>query len=320
MQRVFYPESAFALPKIPGAQIKGLAKPVSRIFLGTHTQKDPSAFELYDAFYERGGNAFDSAHNYGEESSRTLGAWVNSRNVREKTVLIAKGAHTPDCFPQNIRRDLDIQLDWLGTPYADLYMMHRDNPDVPVGEFVDAMNEQVREGRIRVFGGSNWTLDRVAEANAYARKKNVQGFGVLSNNLALAEMVNPVWPGCVHNHSTADRERIRELGVTFLPWSSQARGFFMYDLAPGPDIVKDPWLADCWYSRENFLRRDRANELGRKHGLETVNIALGWVLGQKFPCFPIVGPVNVWELKTCLQIFAFKLSDGDLLELNLGHL
>jgi len=302
---------------IPHASIKGLAKPVSRLFIGTHTQKDPSAFHLYDAFYERGGNAFDCAHNYGEAASQTLGAWVNSRNLRDKTILIAKGAHTPECFPHIISRDLDTQLGWLNTPYADIYMMHRDNPDVPVGEFVDAMNGEVRKGRIRVFGGSNWTLDRVAEANAYARKNNLQGFDILSNNIALAEMVNPVWDGCLHNHSRADRDRILEMGVTYLPWSSQARGFFVPELAPALDIIKDEWLAGCWYSADNFKRKTRAAELGKKYGVDPINIALAWVLGQKFPCFPLVGPVTIPELNTCLQAFTFTLTDDEILWLNL---
>src|SRR5438045_890015 len=51
--------------------------------------------------------------------------------------------------------------------------MHRDNPDVPVGEFVDVLNEHLNAGRIRAFGGSNWSLERVDAANDYAHSKGL---------------------------------------------------------------------------------------------------------------------------------------------------
>ena len=54
-------------------------------------------------------------------------------------------------------------------------MMHRDNPDVPVGEFVDVLDEHDRAGRIKVFGGSNWTPARFDEANAYAAANGKHG-------------------------------------------------------------------------------------------------------------------------------------------------
>ena len=76
--------------------------------------------------------------------------------------------------------------------------MHRDNPDVPVGEFVDAMDAEVKAGRIRgPIGGSNWTRERLDAAIDYARANGKTELGALSNNFSLAEMVDPIWPGCV---------------------------------------------------------------------------------------------------------------------------
>jgi aryl-alcohol dehydrogenase-like predicted oxidoreductase len=63
-------------------------------------------------------------------------------------MVIGKGAHSPECFPDAISRQLDISLDRLKTGYLDVYFMHRDNPEVPVGEFVDAMDAEYRKGRI----------------------------------------------------------------------------------------------------------------------------------------------------------------------------
>src|SRR5271166_6351202 len=119
------------------------------------------------------------------------GKMGEQHGLREQVVVIAKGAHTPHCRPDAIAPQLDESLDRMQTDYADLYFMHRDDPAVPVGEFVDVLDELYRAGKIRKFGGSNWTLARMDEANAYARSHGKRGFELLSNNFSLAEMVAP---------------------------------------------------------------------------------------------------------------------------------
>ena len=104
--------------------------------------------------------------------------------------------------------------------------MHRDNLDVPVVEFVEVLNEHVQAGRIRVFGGSNWSLERIQEANAYAESKGLQGFGIVSNNFSLARMVDPVWKGCIAASEAKQKAWFEETKTPLLSWSSQARGFF----------------------------------------------------------------------------------------------
>ena len=86
----------------------------------------------------------------------------------------------------------------LQTDYVDIYVMHRDNEEVPVGEFMDVLNEHYAAGRIRAFGGSNWSHTRIAEANAYAARHGLQPMTVSSPNYGLAEQVLDPWgPGCV---------------------------------------------------------------------------------------------------------------------------
>ena len=114
-------------------------------------------------------------------------------------MVIGKGAHTPLCYPEMIGKQLTQSLDRLQTDHVDIYFMHRDNPDVPVGEFVDAMDREVKAGRIRgPFGGSNWTMQRMDEAIAYAERTGKQKPGALSNNFSLAEMLEPIWAGLRH--------------------------------------------------------------------------------------------------------------------------
>ncbi len=302
---------------MPYGQIPHLDKPVSRLIMGVDNQATaPNVAAVFDDYFERGGNAFDTAFIYGAVKSKLLGQWIKARGVREQVVIIAKGAHTPDCNPEALSRQLVAQLAWLGTDYADLYMMHRDNPDIPVGKFIDVLNEHVKAGRIKAFGGSNWALDRVKKANAYAKRKGLQGFSMVSNNLSLAEMVKPVWGGCIHVHDLADRRWFKKTQLALLPWSSQARGFFVPSRAH-PDKREDESLAESWYSDDNFKRQARAVALAAKHGVEPINIALAWVLQQPFPTFPLIGPRQVSETRSSMAGLKVQLSANEMRYLNL---
>lgn len=301
----------------PEARIPLLDKPMSRLVMGVDNQNTmPHAAAVFDDYFRRGGNVFDTAHIYGRDRSALLGRWIRSRGVRDRIVLIAKGAHTPFCDPDSLVKQLDEQLGWFGLDSADIYMMHRDNPDIPAGEFIEALNALVRTGKIKVFGGSNWTIDRVRKANAYAKRKGLQGFSVLSNNLSLAEMVNPVWGGCIHAHDAASRAFLKKTQIALLPWSSQARGFFVPSRAR-PELREDVSLVESWYSEENFKRQARAIELAEKKGCEPINIALAWVLHQPFLTFPLIGPRQISETRSCFEALKVKLTPSECKYLNL---
>jgi aryl-alcohol dehydrogenase-like predicted oxidoreductase len=276
----------------------------------------PHASAVFDDYFMRGGNVFDTAYVYGRERSVLLGRWIRARGVRGQIVLIAKGAHTPFCDPASIVKQLDEQLGWFGLDSADIYMLHRDNLDIPVGKFIDVLNDLVKAGKIKVFGGSNWTLDRVRKANAYAKRKGLQGFSVVSNNLSLAEMVKPVWGGCLHAHDAASRAFLKKTQIALLPWSSQARGFFVPSRAR-PDLRDDASLVSSWYSDDNFKRQARAIELAAKKQCETINVALAWVLHQPYPTFPLIGPRQISETRSCFEALKVKLSARECKYLNL---
>ena len=63
--------------------------------------------------------------------------------------------------PESIHKAIDGSLQRLQADYLDLWMFHRDDPEHPVGPLVDALDEEVRAGRIRAYGGSNWTTSRI---------------------------------------------------------------------------------------------------------------------------------------------------------------
>lgn len=295
--------------RIPQRIIPGVDKQTSAVALGFEDFRSfASGSIILDAFWEAGGNLFDTAFIYGGGYTETLlGEWMASRGTREASVVIGKGAHSPLVYPDVIGKQLTQTLERLQTDYLDVYFMHRDNPDVPVGEFVDAMDAEVKAGRIRgIFGGSNWTKERMDEAIAYAEKHGKQKPAALSNNFALAEMLDPIWAGCVTASSDEWKEWLKARQMPNFSWSSQARGFFT-DRA-GRNKRENEELVRCWYNDRNFTRRDRAVELAEKLGMSPIHVALAYVLAQPFPSIPLIGPRRLSELDDSLRAFDIDLT------------
>jgi predicted dehydrogenase/aryl-alcohol dehydrogenase-like predicted oxidoreductase len=295
-----------------------LAKEVSAVALGsaflmTYTQ----ASILLDAFYERGGNLLDTAWGYGGGRCETLlGQWLKARGVRDDVSVISKGVHSPLTYPDVVGRQLAESLARLNTDYLDLYFMHRDNLDIPVGEFVDAIDAEVRVGRIRAWGGSNWSRERMDEAIAYARANGKTPPTALSNNFSLATMLEAPWAGCYAASDDAWRAWLKERGIPNFAWSSQAQGFFT-DRA-GRDKTSDASMVRCWYSDDNFARRDRAAELAAKYGVNANQVALAYILALDLPVVPLIGPLAMVELEDSLHALQLELTPAEVRWLETG--
>jgi predicted dehydrogenase/aryl-alcohol dehydrogenase-like predicted oxidoreductase len=297
--------------------IPGVEVPVSRLVFGCDNQQTIAhAAAVFDDFFERGGNAFDTAHIYaGGKQERLLGRWIAQRDIRSQVTVIIKGAHTPFCTPDFLDQQLHESLDRVKTGYADIYLMHRDNPAVPVGEFVDVINRHYHAGRIKAFGGSNWTLARLQEADAYAAAKGLQKFTCVSNNFSLARMVSPVWDDCVSAKDTEFMKWMADNSVSLLAWSSQARGFFTN--RAHPDKKEDAEMVRCWYSDDNFQRRERAIELARRKGVEPINIALAYVLCQPISTYALIGPRVIAETVSSFRGLSVTLTPEEIRWLDL---
>lgn len=299
--------------------VAGVAKPISRLVMGTMIASNPRSMPyvavMFDDFFERGGNCFDTAHIYASGvCEKMLGQWIRNRGIREQLVILGKGAHTPWCNPKDLTTQLLESLDRLQTDHLDLYMMHRDNTEIPVGEFVDVLNEHKSAGRIRAFGGSNWSIPRIEDFNAYARKNGKTGFAAVSNNFSLARSVTPQWDGCLSSSDPQSRAWFAKTQMPLFAWSSQAAGFFARG---NPDDRSDETLVKCWYAEDNFQRKARAEELAAKRGVTPTAIAAAYVLCQPFPVFALIGPQTLRETHTSLQALDIKLSPEELAWLNL---
>ena len=306
------------LPQVPKIALEGVTLPVSKLIIGCDNRNTVAEGAIvWDAWLEAGGNTFDTGFVYGGgQHERVLGEWIAARGVAKDVVVIAKGAHTPYCTPRAIGTQLDISLERLGLSSAPIYIMHRDNPSVPVGEFIDALNALKAAGKIGIFGGSNWSPARLSEANDYAAKHGLEPFRILNNNLSLAVMEKPVWAGCITSNTPETLAFLRQGSVAHLSWSSQARGYFL------PEALRNRLPADtapetCFGSPANAERRRRAETLASEKGVSAHNIATAWVLSQSFPSLALIGPRSPGEIVSTLPGAALTLTEAEVLWLNL---
>lgn len=304
---------------MPTGKIPGVEQPVARIILGTmgHTLVPwPKTCAMLDRYFEAGGNALDTAFLYNTE--QLIGQWLKLRGLRRHIVLIAKGGHALRPTPQMASDQLCQSLERLQTNYVDLFLLHRDNPAVPVGEFVDMLNGHLRAGRIRAFGGSNWTIRRLVAANAYARRHKLRGFTASSPQFSLARWNEPMWENCVTAVDRASRRWYARTRMPLLAWSSQANGFFSGRYrSDDPAHVVPKEVARVWFNTGNFERLKRVRELAAQKRVTGIQIALAYVLHQPLNIFPIIGPDNLDELRDSLGAAAVTLSPEEQAWLNL---
>jgi len=176
-----------------------------------------------------------------------------------------------------------------------MYALHRDDVNVPVGEVVEALNEAIQQGYVKTIGASNWTQDRVIEANQYAKENNLKGFSFTSPNFSLAKPLEPHWPGCVSADESFCQWHEKN-GVPMLAWSSQAGGFFSGRFTPDDRSNED--MVRVYYCDENWERFNRTKVLASQKGVTPIQIALAYVLQQKFPTFALIGPEKVEEMQS----------------------
>jgi aryl-alcohol dehydrogenase-like predicted oxidoreductase len=300
-------------------RIPGIDKPCSRLVMGSmiYSPRDLSlACTMLDSFVALGGNAIDTAHQYGRgEAERAIGQWMTLRGNRAEVVVITKGCREEvlgrdlRVNPAAITADLTESLERLQTSYIDLYLLHRDDPDTPVGALVDCLNEQYQDGRIRAFGGSNWSIARLEAANEYARARGLVPFVASSPNFSLAVWNEAPWAGCL-SVSNEDREWYERNQYPLLAWSAQAQGFFTGRYTP--EDRSDAAMVRCWYSPRNFGRLQRARDLGLRQGASATAVALAYVLCQPFPTFALIGPHSSDELHSSAQALTVTLTADDV--------
>jgi 1-deoxyxylulose-5-phosphate synthase len=283
-----------------------LGRPLSRLVLGTLLVDE----DVLDEWVRAGGNIIDTAHVYGDgDAERALGAWLAKRPDAD-VVVLTKGAH-PDgdvrrVTPEAIASDLRESTERLGRS-PDLYMLHRDDRDLPVGPIMECLNEHLRAGRIRALGASNWTCERIDEANAYAAANGLEGFCCSSTHLSLATQNEEHWDGTLSACEPGIHDWHARTQMPLFAWSAQARGFFAGHESESVDRVYD--------NEPNRERRRRAHALAQRLGCTANQVALAWVLAQPFPVHAVVGVRTVAQLQEAIGALDVELSEEDLARL-----
>jgi aryl-alcohol dehydrogenase-like predicted oxidoreductase len=295
-----------------------LDRPVSCLALGTADWTEAeraTAQDLADTFLELGGTLFDTARAYGEAES-VLRAVLAER--RDQAVVLTKGGHhVPRRFLGGVRRrvtpteiaaDLRASLDTLATDAVDVYLLHRDDPRLPVGPVVEALNEHVRDGRIGAFGVSNWTPERLDEAHAYAAERGLRGPEASSPQLSLLVWTEPPWLDCVTARDAASLVWHARTQTPLLAWSPLGAGFFSGG--------GDPAVVRVYETEANRRRRRLAEEVGRPHGATAAQVALAWLWARPFPVVAVVGPQTVAELREAVDATRLTLTEDELARLD----
>jgi aryl-alcohol dehydrogenase-like predicted oxidoreductase len=274
---------------------------------------------LYDAFRALGGNIFDSAHVYTfwmpngmGSSERALGEIVRRRGDRKNVILATKGGHPhmaggydrPDDYlsPRMLASDIRDSLERLSVDRIDLYFLHRDDPRVPVDEIIDALNDHVERRQIDLLGASNWTTARIAAANEYARRTGKRGFVTHQAKLSLAVPV-PSKDPTVPPFGPDELKWHEQTGMSVCAYSPTAGGFFATNGEKGSRGYDNP---------ASKARLRVVNQLSVEIGATPNQIALAYLLHQRFPVIPILGTTSVEHLADALGASKVSLSDDQV--------
>jgi aryl-alcohol dehydrogenase-like predicted oxidoreductase len=273
--------------------------------------------KLFGQYIEAGGNFIDTAHCYcfwipgGEGASERFVGQAVREFGRDKLVVATKGAHVgmngyprPDSFltPEIISKDLDESLERLGLPSVDVYYLHRDDPRVPVGEIIDALNEHVTSGKVRYLGASNWSVDRYLAANDYAKAKDLQPFVILQNQWSLAK---PNWsdltsPGAVRYIEDSEVPRLVEHEIPVAAFTATAAGFFASGQNSG------------FASEESSQRLAACQALAAKRSVSSTQIALAFLMNQGSTVIPVIGTKNAAHLADSIDATSLELSTEEI--------
>jgi aryl-alcohol dehydrogenase-like predicted oxidoreductase len=294
------------------------------------------SFRMMDLFCEKGGTFIDTAHSFADwipngkgASELTIGKWLHSRGMVGKAIVTTKGG-APYLENRNISRlsekevlsDLETSLERMKVNSIDLFFLHCDNINVPVGEIVEMMNGFKKKGLIRWFGASNWTPERLVAAQRYAQEKRLEEFCASQIGWSLATMKN--WEEIDPYRYYMGSESLKFYQKTRIPvlaYSAQASGFFAgkYGIKKlDESIASIKWVKDYYYTAENIEVFERVKRVARETQSSLNSVALAYIFNQKFPAFAIIGARSTEQLIHSCGAADLKLSSKQIDFLSTG--
>ena len=284
------------------------------------TIDEKTSFELLDAFIDAGFNLIDTADSYsrwksgnqGGESETIIGNWMKQRNNRKKIIVATKvgsdmGGNKKGLSKNYIFQAVEDSLKRLQTDYIDVYQSHYDDLSIPVAETIDAYAELIRQGKIRTFGASNFSLERLTESLLYSEQ----------NGLPRYQTYQP-------EYNLYDREGFEkeyqaicvEHGIGVISYFSLASGFLSGKYRSENDLSKSARGRGIkkYLNERGHLILDALDEVAFYYETTPASISLAWLMAQPAIVAPIASATNTEQLKELINAAHLQL-DEDTIDL-----
>jgi aryl-alcohol dehydrogenase-like predicted oxidoreductase len=265
---------------------------------------------VVDASIEEGITLFDTAESYGDGlSEQFLGRALAGR--RESVVIATKfgwGKGVGDMTiargaPTYVRQAIERSLANLGTDYIDLYQYHRPDGVTPLEETLGALDELVREGKVRWIGSSNLSAAQIREADRTSAERGIARFVSAQNNYSWLERESEVEliPVCA------------ELGIGFIPYFPLARGLltgkYRHDgewpegtrIAAGSEVPAGTWR-----------RIESLDAFARDHEVGLLDVAIGGLAAQPAVCSVIAGATTPEQVRANAAAGGWEPTEAEL--------
>ncbi len=300
---------------------------VAPICLGTMqfgwTADEPSSFHVLDAYVDAGGNFIDTADVYsrwvegnpGGVSEEIIGRWLKQRGNRYEYVVATKGHGRMWDGPNgeglsriHLLKACEDSLRRLGVDYIDLYQTHWPRNDAPQEETMRALDQLVRDGKVRYVGCSNEPAWRLCKSLWISEREHLERFISLQPPYSLVRR--------------ADFERENEAlcldqGIGVIPYSPLQGGFLTgkYRRDTQPDSARAEGLKQ-YMTERNYALIDLLEQLGSERGASVTQMALAWLLQRPAITAPIIGANSVEQLQDILGALDVQLSPEEVTQID----
>lgn len=263
---------------------------------------------------EAGINFFDTADVYSNGASEEIlgRALRDFGPSRDRLVIATKvhGAMGDDPNQRGLSRKhilhaIDDSLRRLGTDYIDLYQIHRFDPETPIAETLEALNDLVRAGKVRYIGASSMYAWQFAKALHLSDTRGWARFATMQNhyNLLYREEEREMIPLCV------------DQGVGLIPWSPLARGVLAGSRQAGTLRTRsDPFMKALYDRTQEADERvvERVARVAAERGARPASVALAWLLHKPGMTAPIVGTTKPSHLDDAVAAVDIALSPAEI--------
>lgn len=271
---------------------------------------------VVDAAIDAGINFFDTADVYGPGglSEEFLGKALKSKD-RSQIIIATKfamqmgeGDLMRGASRRYIMNAVEDSLRRLNTDYIDLYQQHAPDVDTPIEETLRALDDLIRDGKVRYIGNSNFTGWQIADADWTARGSGLNRFATAQNLYSLLDrrIEREVVPAC------------EEFGVGILPYFPLASGMLTGKYSRGSEPPEGTRLA-AWGDRakaalsdQNFDIVEKLEDFAKQNGHTLLELAMSWLASKPYISSVIAGATSPEQAVSNAEAAGWKLSDEEM--------